>query len=449
MPRTRLRDYQKTARDQALAVIRHGGGFGIWLEQRTGKTLVTLSIAEEIQPEVIWIICPKAAIRVWKAEIRKHLPNLPKVAIVEVHNYEQYCIQRKEWYQKAKQTRNLMVVCDESHRIKSRGATRSRVVRRIGSYAKYRLALTGTPIAQGIQDAWSQFNFIDPSIFGPFDDQYDDDNNLIAEGFDSRYLVHGGYKKHEIVRYRNEKEFYQKFHAHSFRRTLREVRKEPLLLHYKREQVELTRPVQRVYDRMKHELQIEVDRFKVKIKNVLACIMKLQQVTGGFVLVPDKDEYDNDTGNKPNLVPIGKEKLDKLHEVVRSLPARGKFIVIVRFIHEILAIQTYLRTLGYSVQIVRGGVPYDGKFECDCLVMQIQSGIAVDMSQANTIIFYSIDFSYLNYEQARFRILSYDKPFARYIFLIARGTIDEQIYKAVTTKQNVAKLVCDTYRGVS
>jgi hypothetical protein len=79
--------------------------------------------------------------------------------------------------------------------------------------------------------------------------------------------------------------------------------------------------------------------------------------------------------------------------------------------------------------------------------MQIQSGMAVDMSQADDIIFYSTDYSYLNLEQARFRVLAYAKEYARYYFLLAEGTIDEQIFQAVTQKKNLAKLVVDTYRS--
>jgi hypothetical protein len=95
---------------------------------------------------------------------------------------------------------------------------------------------------------------------------------------------------------------------------------------------------------------------------------------------------------------------------------------------------------------VRGGEPYDGKFKHDCLVMQIQSGIAVDMSQADYIIGYSIDFSMINFEQARFRILDFHKPVGHYYFLNASDTIDEDIFLAITRKKHVAKLVCDTYR---
>lgn len=427
--RTELRSYQKEAVEKAVSVIQHGGGFGLWPEPRCGKTLIALSIVDRVRPDALLIVCPKNAIRVWQEELRKHL-NRPYGIPTQVVNYELLTNNRKQFYQQCRAHSRLMIICDEAHFIKRRGTARSRVVRHIGGFARYRLALTGTPIAQGVQDAWAVYDFLDSRIFGTWDE------------FSNTYLVWGGFKKHQIIKYRNEEEFNSKFHINSFRVTLREVRKQPLLINYRREYVDLGSYARRVYEQLKEELQAEVDAKKVKVKNVLVCVMKLQQIVGGYLLIP---ELNGPIGCQW----LGQEKLEKLHEVTRSLTARKKFIVIARFLHEIEAIASFLRRLGYNVQTVQGGKPYDGKFDCDCIVMQIQSGIAVDMAHADTIIFYSIDYSYINYEQARFRILSYDKPFARYVFLLARDTVDEQIYLAVTTKQKVSRIICDFYRTVN
>src|SRR5947208_90550 len=167
----KLRPYQLEAVAKALPLMRDGGGFGLWLEQRTGKTLTALAIADVVQPKHLWVICPKAggaAPEVWWREIGKWMKlhkGLDDTQI-RIENYEQWVSKRRKLYIEAKSLRDLMIVCDESHYIKARGAARSRVVRRLGSFARWRLALTGTPIAQGIQDAWAQFDFIDPAIFG-------------------------------------------------------------------------------------------------------------------------------------------------------------------------------------------------------------------------------------------------------------------------------------------
>lgn len=419
--KTELRDYQLSARDAALTVMRQGGGFALLPEPRTGKTLIALSIAAEIRPQALLIICPANAIPVWRAEIKKQGLKINRLIV----SYGMLCEHRKVWYDRCREYSRLMVITDESHFIKKRGTARSMVTRHIGGFAKYRLALTGTPIAQGIQDAWAQYDFLDPTIFGTWDE------------FSEKYLIWGGYKKHQITKYRNEADFNTKFHAHSYRITLREARKLPLRLRYTRKYADLEAASRRIYDRLKHELEVVVNEKRVKVKNVLACLTKLQQITGGFVLPGDGEAAHR----------IGAEKLEKLHEVIRSLQARTKFIVVARFLYEIETIRAFLARLQYRVQVVRGGEPYDGKFDCDVIVMQIQSGIAVDMSKADVVLFYSTDYSYLNFEQSRFRILSYDKAkIGHYIFLLARGTVDEVIYEAITTKKNLAQLVIDRYR---
>jgi superfamily II DNA or RNA helicase len=445
----KLRPYQQEAVDKALSVMRDGGGFGLWLEQRTGKTLTALTIANVVQPKHLWIICPKAggaALEVWWREIGRlmKIHNGLDDTQIKVENYEQWVAKRKALYKEAKQLNDLMVICDESHYIKARGASRSRVVRRLGTYARWRLALTGTPIAQGIQDAWAQFDFINPEIFGKFDNTYEDQKakkGLIEEGFEGRYLVYGGYKKHDVVGFRNEAEFYKKFHANSYRKTLREARDTPLMIKYTQVPVYLGKRARTAYEELKRDLITEVNQKKIRVKNVLASLIKLQQVTGGSVLAaPDNGE------DKPTLVDVSREKLHALSLQLNSIPPEDKFIVIARFIHETDRIASELRRLGYHTAIVRGGEPYDGKFKQDCIVMQIQSGIAVDMSKADHIFFYSIDFSMLNFEQSRFRILDFEKPVGHYYFINAKGTIDEDIYLAVTRKKRVAELVCDHYR---
>jgi len=440
---TELRDYQRDAVEAAVPILRGGGGFAFFPDPRTGKTLISVAVVDHFKPSWLVVVCPKAAIAEWQRQIPQHLKITWGMQITIV-NYEQLVNWRKKWYRFFRQgPDDIFLICDESHYIKRRGASRSRVVRKLARYAKYRLALTGTPIAQGIIDAWAQFDFIDPAVFGKYDSTVEREGRkiirVIEEGFDERYIRWGGFKKHEIIGYRNEDEFYKKFHAYSYRITLREAQREEdgksVKLRRRLIDVELTNRSRSIYNELLEELQVEVDRKRVKAKNILACVTKLQQITGGYVQ------------SEEGPVPVGREKLEALHTIVRSLPSRMRFLVICRFIWEIESVTIYLRRLGFSVAVVRGGQPYDGKFKEDCLVLQVQSGIAVDMAAADAAILYSTDYSYLNFTQARFRILSYGKREAQYFFLLANNTVDGLIYQAITRKQNLAKLVCDTYRN--
>src|SRR5690606_20687268 len=108
----------------------------------------------------------------------------------------------------AKFVRDGLIIADESHRIKTPGAQQSKAMGRLGQVAAYRLMLTGTPVTQNPLDLWSQYRFLDPSIFP---------RSYYA--FRNRYAVMGGYQNYQIVGYRNLDELVEKAHKIAFRIT--------------------------------------------------------------------------------------------------------------------------------------------------------------------------------------------------------------------------------------
>lgn len=438
MLRTTLRPYQKEAVYKALG----HDGFLFILEQRTGKCLCTIAVIDQRKPDELVIVCPIAAMKVWVKQLEIHLDCDWKMHVT-VLNYEELMRRREEWYEWGKRMRRegrtVMIVGDELHKIKKRGAKQSRALRQLGKYAKWRIGCTGTPIAQGIQDAWAQCNFVEPRLFGPFDTRIQKKTGrVLAVGFSDRYLIMGGYRNTQVVGEQNLDDFNEKFHSISYRKTLREARgkERPLKLRYVKRYVNLREEARSLYNELEEELIVYVNQKKIKTPLIISLSMKLQQIAGGHII---------DEEGIPHRV--GREKILELTTVAGSLYFNGdKFVVVCRFIHEIERIDRKLRGLGITTKIVRGGEPYDNIFDTDCIILQVQSGIAVDMALANHLIFYSWDYSYLNFDQAKFRILDYDKPQASFYFLIVRDTIDEQIYEAVRRKKNLAQLVLDRYR---
>ena len=76
------------------------------------------------------------------------------------------------------------------------------------------------------------------------------------------------------------------------------------------------------------------------------------------------------------------------------------------------------------------------------------AGLGITLTAASTMIFYSLDYSMSNYEQTRARIHRVgQKHPCTYIHLVARGTIDEKVLKALRDKANLAKSLVDDYRA--
>ena len=419
MLRTVLRPYQQEAVDKADPF----DGFLLMPDPRTGKCLISLAIACRKAPDYVVVVCPKNAIRVWHEQHAEHLSHVPwKYWAI---TYEEFTKNRKRWYLwgKAYGDRTLLIL-DESHYIKKRGSKRSRTVRHFSRSIKYRLLLTGTPLAQGPQDGWSQMDAVDPTIFGSWD------------SFADKYLVYGGFKKKQIVGHNNTDDFNRLFHSRAYRISFREARgpERPLLIKRAKRTFKLSKQARALYRKLDEEMSVLINGVRLRIPNVLACCLKQQQIAGGHILV----------NGHPESVDIGKECL--LQDVVERELRGKKLVIVCRFNHEIDQLEGWLQLIGKTVKIVRGGSPFDGKFDVDCILLQVQSGLAVDMSAADATVFYSIDHSFLNYGQAWFRTLNYNKREVSFYYLIAEDTVDEDLYECVTGKKRLVDIVADKYR---
>jgi len=63
------------------------------------------------------------------------------------------------------------------------------------------------------------------------------------------------------------------------------------------------------------------------------------------------------------------------------------------------------------------------------------------------MVFYSLDYSMSNFEQAKARIHRVgQKENCTYIYLAAHGTVDEKVLKALRDKADLARVLVDDYR---
>lgn len=395
-------------------------GFAYLAEQRTGKTLLSLATAEAWRPDYVLIVTIPNAVKVWRDQIAEHQPNL--FCPVNIVTWKQMVSERKRLRRTLADSNRGLVIADEAHRAKRRGSIQSRALRTLGKVAYYRLALTGTAIAQGIHDAWAIFDFVDSTIFGQFDE------------FAGKYLVMGGFKGKKVIGYRNRDEFTEILHQHSFRMTLDEARGKGSIIRRSIIKFPLDPRSQHLYTQMFQGLKPIVNGKKVQPRLIVARTMKYQQLTGGSIIDEDGE-----------LHRVGRAKYEKLKEVISEL--NEPVVIVARFLHEIDDIARICdMELDRTVQIINGKNKYSGEFTADVIVMQSAAGVAIDLSRAKVIVFFSMDYSYINREQTRFRVLSYAQRQVRYVFLIAENTIDEDIYRAVTRKENLSSLVLDRYR---
>jgi len=352
--------------------------------------------------------------------------------------------------------RKCMMVVDESSRIKTPSATRTKKVIRLGRLAKYRRIMTGTPVTQSPFDLYSQFMFLDPGILG-FTSFYTFKHHF---GVWEKKVAHQGERLQQyedLIRYVRLDELKRLVADSSFRRTKNECLDLPPKI-YQVVPIRMSPAQEKLYKRLNEEGILEFDDLSLLAPNQLVRLIRLQQVTGGFV---PNDEANSEGKRTSGIVQEGvpipgpNPKLDYLMDAL-SEDYSGKSIVWARFRLEISAIAEALRKkFGYrSVAELHGGITGKDREEsvdrfqsdptCRFLIGQQQSGIGITLHAADNVFYFSNSFSYEQRYQSEDRAhrIGLDHSVV-YVDLTMEGTVDEKVRQVLLSTKRVADSVTE------
>jgi SNF2 family DNA or RNA helicase len=332
-------EHQRRAAAFALDRLDQGGGAALLMEMGTGKTLTSIGIVGRLRMagliSRLLIVAPLSILGVWrdefdrfagydynlvvlegtaakKADTIRHMRG--KTLQILVINYESAWRLEKElaaW-------RPDMIVCDEGHKIKTHNIAASKAMHRLAARAKYRLLLTGTIITNKPVDVFSQYKFADPKVYG---------NSFYQ--FRNRYFDMVGFGGYTPVMKRSmEGEFTERLHSIAFRATKAECLDLPEFTDIV-QRVDLEPQAMRIYRNLVRDSYAELAEGTVTVTNVLSQLLRLSQLTGGFI------GGDSDEG----VTQVSAAKMEALGDLVDSAVADGrKIVVIARFVPEIHAI---------------------------------------------------------------------------------------------------------------
>ena len=329
-----------------------------------------------------------------------------------------------------------LIIADEGHKLKEGRSNQSKGMHLLGDKAPYKLLLTGTIITNKEIDVYSQYRFLEPSIFG-----------ISFFRFRNTYFDMKGYGEHIPVMKESMRDtFLKKMHSIAYRVTKAECLDLPDIIEEERI-VELEDKAMKIYKDIEKNSFAELKDSEVTAQNILTKILRLSQITGGHLTDDEKDTK-----------VVSTAKLEALSDLLDSLLLENKKVVIMaRFIKELDDIENLLHFRKLKYSIVRGGVKdrdvqikaFQDDPECKVFVGQIQAaGLGITLTSASTMIFYSLDYSMSNFEQAKARIhRAGQKNNCHYIYLIAKGTIDRKVIKALRSKSDLAKTLVDDYRN--
>lgn len=443
-------------------------GFGLLFEMGCGKTLTAIAIAgagyQMGKIERLLIVAPTSVVAVWPKELQEYakfkytcktllgekkqrlkqiddLIKFPFKALkVAVINYESTW--RPEILEKLKEFDADMVIADESQRIKTYDAAQSKAMHELGDQARYKLILSGTPVQTAAIDIWSQYRFLDKSVFG--------DNFFKFRG---RYAIMGGYGNKKIVGYKDLEGLIKKEHSIAFRVTKDEALDLPEQT-FETRKIQFSQKEKNLYERIKKDSYAELDGGgRITATTVLTRLLRLQQLAGGFLV--------QDDAQKPQLV--SKAKLDALADIIEDyvIGSGKKLVIFARFIAEVKAIMELAgKVLPKELKQVaiygdikkedRGGIVKQFQEDPNTVLFigQIDTaGTGITLTAADTCVYYSKNFNYATYSQSLSRIHRIgQRNCCTYIDLEIEGTIDELISKALSRKEDMAKTVVDNWR---
>ena len=257
-----------------------------------------------------------------------------------------------------------------------------------------------------------------------------------------------GYGNHApVLKKSMERELTERLHSIAYRITKAECLDLPATTDVVR-YVELETTAAKVYKDLVKDSFAELSKGEVTVTNVLTRLLRLSQLTGGFI--------GDDEGNAPQRVSTA--KMNALEDIIDEAQNEGKkLVVIARFVAEIKAICKLIESKKVKYSLIMGGVKdrdvqvsqFQNDPEVQVFVGQIATaGLGITLTAASTIVFYSLDYSMSNFEQTKARIHRVgQKENCTYIYLTAKGTVDEKVLKALRNKANLARILVDDYKN--
>jgi len=457
-----LRGYQL----KAVKVGLDNPSYALLMDPRLGKTRIDIAVAGHRflkgQIEKWVIICPSIAKDVWKTELHDTL-NIPhQVEIIE-GKVDERKVTLRGWKiqpgilsililnpEATWRLKKLLyksnpdkITVDESHRIKNRASKQSSTIHTLGKRATYRCIMTGTFLSTPT-DAFSQYKFLDPSIFG---ERWKAGRFGGPDGFLERYVESYGFGGHKPKTFKNLDELNEKISSVAYQLTRREAGGFPQE-QYQTIHFHLTDPALKHYAEMEKHLKTVVQASsgdeKVISEIILTQVLRLQQITGGFLPVIDPDD-------QLENVQLGFDRIRALRELISEYPLDEPLVIFCRFRFEMSAILKLMSDMKRTSSFIAGGMsPLERdqskrNFQSgltNTSVVQIRAGgISIDLSRASTGIFYSLTTSFIDYEQAKARIISRRGGSVSLIHLAAEGTIDDGILESLQTKHDLVSII--------
>ena len=321
-----------------------------------------------------------------------------------------------------------MVVIDELSSFKNHQSKRFKSLMKVRPLVKRIVGLTGTPSSNGLMDLFAEFKILDMGKrLGYFIGQY---RNTYFKPDKMNGPIVYSYKPLPNA----ENAIYEKISDITVSMKANEYLKMPELL-TSNYVVELSNSEKNQYDEMKKSLVLEITDGEITASNAASLSNKLCQLSNGAI-------YDDEQ----NIVEIHDRKLEALEDIIESM--NGKPLLIAYWYrHDLERIKSR-----FSVREIKTSEDIsdwnDGKIPV-ALIHPASAGHGLNLqSGGSTLVWFGLTWSLELYQQTNARLYRQGQKNTVVIqHIIAKGTIDEQILKALQRKDKTQSDLIDAVKA--
>lgn len=417
----------------------------------TGKTVIGIELYRAIRKKTL-VVCPLSIIETaWMEDIARFAPDVKAVNLWKVWKKGTKKTDKKKRFTQAIIDNDICIInfesfnkfrlvfeacgfevlmVDESSRIKNPQAQVSKALIKFSEYIEYCYLFSGTPAPNSQLEYFTQVRMVSDVFTKSF------------YRFRGQFFYPTGYGGYTwLLRQDREREFKERLASCSSAVTKEDVLDLPSRVDMRRE-INLSNKEMKSYQSMLRHLYLQVDNEEITAANAAVKLSKLRQISSGFII-----------GDNKEISELGTTKISELKYLLDEI-GQKPVVIWTQFQHEAKTIVAELEKAGKTVGRVDGTVSQASKEESIAgfksgriryLVAHPRSmGHGQTLINCTDMVYYSLSYSLEEYLQSRDRIYRYgQKNTCSYYYLIAQGTVEEAVMKAVGRKHDIAAEVID------
>ena len=396
------RDYQLEIIKQGTEIIRRSSLLYLAMEVRTGKTLTSLGICDNLKAKDVLFVTKKKAIE----SIRSDYASRSHPFTLEVINYESLHKLAPDIYYD-------VIICDEAHCMGAfaKPSKRAKQVRDlVRRHPCCLILLSGTPTPESFSQMYHQ-------VYGHPSNPFSTYKNFYRWADDYVEVVQRNINGLRINDYSDGKE----------EKILGAM--EPYMINYTQKEAGFESQIQegvmlvkmhsdtyRMCDRLKRDLVLQGSGDVILADTSVKLMSKLHQMYSGTVLLESGTPFvlDHSKGNFIDMKFAGKK-----------IALFYKFKAELKLLKEV-----FKDRLTTDLEEFKNDKDKN-------IALQIVSGReGISLQEADYIVYFNIDFSATSYWQSRDRMTTKTRSNNQVYWVFSRGGIEEKIYRRVIKKKN-------------